>query len=70
MFCATLTTFTTGLGPLSLAPIVPQLIDAFNSDLASVLQFTGITILVLGFSNFIWYIWLRGTRLINGMLTL
>ena len=34
--------------------MIPQLIEAFHSDLASVLQFTGIVILVLGFSNFIW----------------
>jgi len=30
-------------------------IEAFNSDLTSVVQFTGVAILVLGFSNFIWY---------------
>lgn len=54
MICATASTFTQGLGPLSLAPMIPQLIEAFHSDLAGVLQFTGIAILVLGFSNFIW----------------
>lgn len=54
MFCATASSFTQGLGPLSIAPMIPQLIEAFHSDLASVLQFTGIVILVLGFSNFIW----------------
>ena len=30
-------------------------IKAFDSDLASVVQFTGVAILVLGFSNFFWY---------------
>jgi hypothetical protein len=30
-------------------------IQAFNSDLTNVVQFTGVAILVLGFSNFIWY---------------
>ena len=33
----------------------PQLIEAFDSDLTDVVQFTGVAILVLGFSNFIWY---------------
>jgi len=28
--------------------------EAFNCDLAQVVQFTGVCILVLGFSNFIW----------------
>jgi hypothetical protein len=31
-------------------------IQAFNSDLTNVVQFTGVAILVLGFSNFIWYV--------------
>jgi hypothetical protein len=31
-------------------------IEAFHSDLESVVQFTGVAILVLGFSNFIWYV--------------
>ena len=49
-----LVTFAQTLGPLAIAPIFPQLMEAFHSDLAGVVQFTGITILVLGFSNFIW----------------
>ena len=44
-----------GLGPLALAPMFPELIKSFHSDLSGVVQFTGIAILVLGFSNFIWY---------------
>ena len=43
------------MGPLALAPMFPQLIEAFDSNLNDVVQFTGIAILVLGFSNFIWY---------------
>lgn len=30
-------------------------IEAFDSNLVDVVQFTGVAILVLGFSNFIWY---------------
>ena len=33
-----------------------ELIEEFNSDLDGVVQFVGVTILVLGFSNFIWYL--------------
>lgn len=47
--------FAQGMGPLALAPMFPYLIEAFDSDLASVVQFTGVCILVLGFSNFFWY---------------
>ena len=43
------------MGPLALAPMFPQLIEAFDSNLNAVIQFTGVAILVLGFSNFIWY---------------
>lgn len=42
------------MGPLSLAPMFPQLEKSFHSNLTDVVQFTGIAILVLGFSNFIW----------------
>ncbi|KAJ5083039.1 hypothetical protein N7532_012082 [Penicillium argentinense] len=51
---STATSFSQGMGPLALAPMFPQLMVAFNSDLASVVQFTGVCILVLGFSNFFW----------------
>ena len=44
------------MGPLALAPMFPQLIEAFDSNLNAVVQFSGIAILVLGFSNFIWYV--------------
>ena len=45
-----------GFGPLSLAPTFGYLIEAFESDLAGVVRFTGVAILVLGFSNFIWLV--------------
>jgi len=51
---ASMATFTQGFGPLALAPMFPALIEAFNTDLAGAVQFTGVCILVLGFSNFIW----------------
>ncbi|KAJ5971579.1 Major facilitator superfamily domain general substrate transporter [Penicillium vulpinum] len=54
MTISTLTSFSQGLGPLALAPMFPQLMEAFKSDLAAVVQFTGVCILVLGFSNFFW----------------
>lgn len=54
MAIATATSFSQGLGPLALAPMFPQLMESFNSDLAGVVQFTGVCILVLGFSNFFW----------------
>lgn len=53
---ATFATFMEGFGPLSLAPTFPYLMQAFDSDLAGVVRFTGVAILVLGFSNFIWYV--------------
>ena len=56
MTCATAVSFCQGMGPLALAPMFPQLIEAFDSNLTDVVQFTGIAILVLGFSNFIWYV--------------
>jgi hypothetical protein len=54
MFCATLTSFMQGFQPLSLAPMFGDYIQAFDSTLADVVQFTGVAILVLGFSNFLW----------------
>lgn len=37
-----------------IAPIFPQLIHDFHSDFAGVVNFTEVTILVLGFRNFLW----------------
>ena len=51
---ATGVSFLQALGPLSLAPMVGVMMEQYNSSLAAVIQFTGVTILVLGFSNFIW----------------
>lgn len=56
MTLATAVSFAQGMGPLALAPMFPQLIEAFHSELGPVVQFTGVCILVLGFSNFLWYI--------------
>lgn len=47
-------TFSQGFGPLALSPMFPALMQAFDTDLAGAVQFTGVCILVLGFSNFIW----------------
>ncbi|KAL3464884.1 major facilitator superfamily domain-containing protein [Aspergillus heterothallicus] len=46
--------FSQGLGPLALAPMFPHMMASFNTDLAAVVNFTGVCILVLGFSNFFW----------------
>ncbi|KAJ5779854.1 Major facilitator superfamily domain general substrate transporter [Penicillium paradoxum] len=54
MTTTTLKTFSQGMGPLALAPMFPQLMEAFQSDLAAVVQLTGVCILVLGSSNFFW----------------
>lgn len=54
MIASTSVTFTQGFGPLSIAAAIPFYIQAFDSNLEDVLQFTGVAILVLGFSNFIW----------------
>jgi hypothetical protein len=53
---ASFVTFMQGAGPLSLAPMFGDYIVAFNTDLAGAVQFTGVAILVLGFSNFIWFV--------------
>ncbi|KAM0228550.1 hypothetical protein ACHAPO_010627 [Fusarium lateritium] len=54
IFCVSTMTFTQGFAPLALAPMFPDLIRAYNSTLEDVIQFTGVTILILGFSNFFW----------------
>jgi len=56
MSLSTAVSFAQGMGPLALAPMFPNLIEAFHSDLAGVVQFTGVCILVLGFSNFLWFV--------------
>ncbi|KAK4541958.1 hypothetical protein LTR36_007158 [Oleoguttula mirabilis] len=54
IIASTTATFAQGLGPLALAPMFPDYIEAFDSNLADVVKFTGYAILVLGFSNFLW----------------
>lgn len=56
MAIATGVSFMQGLGPLALAPMFRELMKSFDADLADVVQFTGVSILVLGFSNFIWWV--------------
>lgn len=51
---STAVSFAQGIGPLALAPMFPQLMEAFEHSLADTIQFTGVCILALGFSNFIW----------------
>lgn len=53
---ASFVTFMQGFGPLSLGPMFGDYIEAFDCTLADAVQFTGVAILVLGFSNFIWYV--------------
>lgn len=54
IIAASFTTFMQGFGPLSLAPMFGDYIEAFHCTLAEAVQFTGVAILVLGFSNFFW----------------
>ncbi|KAE9982096.1 hypothetical protein EG328_011199 [Venturia inaequalis] len=51
---SSMVTFSQGFGPLALAPMFGDYIKAFNCTLAEAVQFTGVCILILGFSNFIW----------------
>lgn len=60
--------FAQGFGPLALAPMFPQMMQSFNCDLAGVVRFTGVCILVLGFSNFIWFVTLSA-EMNPGVLT-
>lgn len=53
---AAMVTFSQGFGPLALAPMFPALMQSFECSLEEAVQFTGVCILVLGFSNFIWYV--------------
>ncbi|KAJ3530057.1 hypothetical protein NM208_g9492 [Fusarium decemcellulare] len=49
-------TFTQGFAPLALAPMFPYLMEDYHRSLADIIQFTAVTILILGFSNFIWFL--------------
>lgn len=53
-------TFNYGVGPLSLAPQVPYYMKDFDSMLPAVINFVGVSILILGFTNFIWVPLSRG----------
>lgn len=52
---ASFVTFSQGFGPLALAPMFGYYMEEFNCTLEEAIQFTGVCILVLGFSNFFWY---------------
>jgi hypothetical protein len=67
MSISTAVSFAQGFGPLALAPMFPQLIEAFDSNLTDVVQFTGVCILVLGFSNFLWYVYSEYEDLFNSV---
>ena len=54
IFSSTALSFSLNLGPLALAPMFEAYIEEWGRSLADVVQFTGVAILVLGFSNFIW----------------
>lgn len=55
-----LSTFNWVFSPLSLSPQVPYYMESFDSTLPEVISFIGISVLVLGFSNFIWVPLSRG----------
>ncbi|KAH6656051.1 major facilitator superfamily protein [Truncatella angustata] len=54
MFTATMLSIGLNLGPLANAPMFEEYMVEWNCSLADAIQFTGVAILVLGFSNFIW----------------
>ena len=54
IIAASTVSFTQGFAPLALAPFFPYLMVQYDRTLSDVIQFTGVTILVLGFSNFLW----------------
>lgn len=55
-----LSTFNWVFSPLSLAPQVPYYMKSFDSTLPAVINFIGVSILVLGFTNLIWIPLSRG----------
>ncbi|QVM05912.1 hypothetical protein D8B26_000619 [Coccidioides posadasii str. Silveira] len=54
MTLTTIMSFAQAVGPLALPPMFPKLMEEFHCDLSGAVQFTGVCILVLGFSNFFW----------------
>ena len=55
-----LSTFNYAFSPLSLSPQVPYYMESFDSTLPEVINFIGVSVLVLGFTNFIWIPLSRG----------
>lgn len=54
------TTFNWVFSPLALAPQVPYYMKSFDATLPEVINFIGVSILVLGFTNLIWVPFARG----------
>lgn len=55
-----LSTFNWVFSPLSLAPQVPYYMESFDTTLPQVINIIGVSVLVLGFTNFIWVPFARG----------
>ena len=55
-----ISTFNWVASPLALSPQVPFYMKAFDSTLPAVINFIGVSILVLGFTNLIWVPFSRG----------
>ncbi|KAF7556518.1 hypothetical protein G7Z17_g1374 [Cylindrodendrum hubeiense] len=60
--------FTQGFAPLALGPMFGYLMQDYDRSLTDVIQFTGVTILVLGFSNFIWLDHIDDSRINPGAM--
>lgn len=54
IIAASMMSFTQALEPLASAPVFGAYIDAFDCTLAQAIQTTGIALLILGFSNYLW----------------
>ncbi|CAK7226848.1 hypothetical protein SBRCBS47491_006367 [Sporothrix bragantina] len=54
IFAVTTFTLCMNLGPLACAPMFNSYMAEWNKSLGDVVQFTGIVVLVMGFSNFLW----------------
>jgi hypothetical protein len=63
-----MSSFTQGFGPLALAPMFGYYVQDFKHSLADVIQFTGVAILVLGFSNLFWFVHSLASRNLSNNL--
>jgi hypothetical protein len=53
---ASLVTFTQAAAPMALGPAYPAYVEEFNCSLSDAVQFSAVAVLILGFSNFLWYV--------------